>query len=262
MPDTPPTEPKECIMAFGLRNQKFLFISPEVCCILGYAAADFLSNASLLNEIIVAEDVEEVKAQGEKLDNETPLSLHYRVKTADGIIKWVNEKRSIVSAADGKQEILLRTIKEYHPEEARGLEEAQLNEKFLNSLIDSQTNFLIRFDIDGCFTFANKQFLKALGYKRADLTGKHFSVTTLPEDYAVCEKAFVNCISHPGKIIRLAHKKLAKNGEVLDTEWEFISVTDAGGEVKGIQGIGHDITHKLVAERELKQAARKLDAFV
>src|SRR6185437_9247236 len=54
-------------------------------------------------------------------------------------------------------------------ERVRYQEEAKLREQFLNSLIDSQTNFLIRLNAEGRFTFANKQFLKILGFKKNEI---------------------------------------------------------------------------------------------
>jgi PAS domain S-box-containing protein len=249
-------------MAFGLRTQQFLFISMGVSAVLGYSAGDFYGKANLLADMIVADDAEKVKQATAKIQNGGEVTLHYRVKTAGNVIKWIHEKRSIIPSANDGQEVMLSIMKDFDPEEAQSADDALLNEKFLNSLIDSQTNFLIRFDTAGCFTFANKQFLKLLGYRRADLTGKHFTTVTLPEENEVCEKAFRNCMAHPGKIIRLADRKRAKNGDIFDTEWEFIAVTDSGGEVKEIQGVGHDVTQKLIIEKEVEQAAFKLDAFI
>jgi PAS domain S-box-containing protein len=50
----------------------------------------------------------------------------------------------------------------------QNLEDAKRREQFLNSLIDSQTNFLIRIDTNGSYSFVNKQFLKTFGYKAKD----------------------------------------------------------------------------------------------
>ncbi len=147
-------------------------------------------------------------------------------------------------------------------ERIRYQEDAKLREQFLNSLIDSQTNFLIRLSAEGKFTFVNKQFLKTLGYKKSEIIGKHFSITTLPEEIALCQNAFVNCIQQPGKVLRLKHKKLDKAGEIHDTEWEFIAVTNDEGAVTAVQGVGQDITRKLAIEKEVQKTTDKLDNFI
>ncbi len=147
-------------------------------------------------------------------------------------------------------------------EKLRFEEEAKKREQFLKSLIDSQTNFLIRIDTNGCFSFVNKQFLKTFGYKEAEIIGQHFSISTIPQELYLCEEAFISCLSNPGKIIKLLHKKPDTAGGLHDTDWEFISITGDDGEVCEIQGIGQDITSKLKIEREIKEAAEKLDAFI
>ncbi|WP_439695460.1 PAS domain S-box protein [Mucilaginibacter sp. AW1-7] len=141
-------------------------------------------------------------------------------------------------------------------------DEARRREQFLSSLIDSQTNFLIRIDIKGRFSFVNKQFLKTFGYKANELIGQHFAITTIPQELHLCEEAFVTCVSNPGKIVKLLHKKPDVWGGVHDTDWEFISITNDSGQVCEVQGIGQDITSKLKIEQEIKEAAEKLDAFI
>jgi PAS domain S-box-containing protein len=149
----------------------------------------------------------------------------------------------------------------HHPANSHG-DDGRLSEQFMKSLIDSQTNFLIRFDINGYFTFVNKPFLKKLGYKKSELVGKHFSIVTIPEEQDLCQKTFLNCIANPGKVIPLTHKKVDKAGNLHDTEWEFVSVADEGGTVIAVQGIGRDITERLIAEKERKQTTEKLDVFI
>ncbi len=141
-------------------------------------------------------------------------------------------------------------------------EEARLREKFLTSLIDSQTNFLIRLNVQGLFTFVNQQFLKAFDYKREAIIGAHFSTTIIEDEYDLCLKAFHECIATPAKVIHLTHKKVDNAGNLHDTQWEFIAITDDEGTVTEIQGVGQDVTEKLSIEREIKQTAEKMDSFI
>ena len=257
-----PIELNECTLAFDLDDHRFLFISNNVIKVLGYPAADFYNNANLLFENIDHHYQDSVKTQVGKLAEGATIELYYKFITPGGTVKGVYERKSLIVDEKSGHKILLSVIRDHLPEKLRLQDEAKLREKFLNSVIDSQTNFLIRFDINGCFTFANKQFLKTLGYKKTELMGRPYAIVVLPEEMAMLEKAFINCIAHPGKIIRLAHKKLAKNGDVFDTEWEFISVANDDGEVKEVQGIGHDVTHKHLIENEIKQTSEKLDTFI
>jgi len=136
-------------------------------------------------------------------------------------------------------------------------EEMKRREQFLTSLIDSQTNFLLRIDTSGIITFANRQFLKLLGYKKSEIINKHFSVITPASDIKLCEDALKSCIKNPGKVIRLEHGKLDKEGKVHQTKWEFISITGNDGEVTDIQGVGQDLTPVSEIEVNAQKAAEE-----
>jgi PAS domain S-box-containing protein len=137
-------------------------------------------------------------------------------------------------------------------------EQVKLREQFLNSLIDSQTNFLIRLDINGNFTFVNKQFLNVFRFKNSELLGQHFTCTTIPEEEELCEAAFINCITNVGQVTNLVHKKKDKLGALYDTEWEFIAITDEEGNVTEVQGIGRDITELVKTNRAIVEQNEKL----
>jgi PAS domain S-box-containing protein len=147
-------------------------------------------------------------------------------------------------------------------EKVRSQEEVKLREQFLNSLIDSQTNFLMRIDINGCHTFVNKQFLKTLGYTSDEIIGKHFTTTSVPEEEDLCRNAFIDCVTHPGEVIRLSPKKVGKRGDIHDTEWEFIAITDENGIVTGVQGIGQDVTERNNAQKEIIWTKNNLEALI
>lgn len=72
----------------------------------------------------------------------------------------------------------------------------------------------------------------------------------------------MECINNPGKIVRLAHKKPAKNGNLHDTEWEFVSIADDNGVVVEIQGIGRDITSQMQMREEALHMKDSLEALI
>jgi len=252
----------ECAIAFDPDGQKVVFISSNSESVLGYSAACFNADPGLLFEMIDPSFRKDIKEKANSLRAGEQLDLHYPVHRQTGEKLWVHDRKTIAAGGNGEQKILLSLFSKYNPGDLDEKDEARVTEQFLHSLIDSQTNFLIRFDTNGYLTFANKQFLKTLGYKKNELIGKHFSEITIPGEMEKCQKAFVNCLKHPGRVISLSHKKRDKAGNLIDTEWEFISVANTGGIVKAVQGIGHDVTDKLVFEKQVKAAAEKLDTFI
>jgi PAS domain S-box-containing protein len=239
-----------------------VFVSPTIEGLFGYPPSLFSSTPDLLFEMIDPAYRAHIKEKVDGMTDGQQQNLYYPVITAKNEKKWVQDRKSIAENVNTGQKILLSLFSAYNPKRGDAKDEALVKEQFLNSLIDSQTNFLIRFDVNGYFTFANKQFLKTLGYKKNELNGKHFSVVTIPEEMEMCKKAFLNCVKHPGKVTPLVHQKRDKAGRLLDTEWEFVAVVNDDGVVMAVQGIGRDITHKTLQELQIKTTADKLNAFI
>ncbi|MFI5157511.1 MAG: PAS domain S-box protein [Sphingobacteriales bacterium] len=375
--------------AFNQEEGNYSHISSNIADLSGYQPIDFENNAYLWFSLIDSRDIKKVEDLYDKpLDNDKSTSITYRITTAEGRTKWINEKRCLYTEEPGKS-ILLSIIKDLEDEERynteevitgytilfdnnpnpmwiyevsslrflkvnaaaiktygyseaefltmtiqdirpkvdqntlsdflqdRGVaeakfigysnsgiwrhlvksgelihaemysdsiqykqydcrltiatniterlyyqEEAKIREQFLNSLIDSQTNFLVRVNMAGEYTFVNKRFMQVLGYNKDDIIGKHFSTTVLPEEIYLCEEVFYNCINNPGKVMHLIHKKPDVNGNLYDTEWEFIAVTNESKEVIGIQGVGQDITEKINSQKEIISTKKSLEAII
>ncbi|WP_179412447.1 PAS domain S-box protein [Mucilaginibacter sp. E4BP6] len=377
--------------AFNQDEGNYTYISGNIADLAGYEPAEFKDNTCLWFSLIDNRDIKKVENMYDKpLESDKSTSITYRITTAEGKTKWINDKRCLYTEENGEH-ILLSIVKDleredeerYNKEEAisgygilfdtnpnpmwiyevsslrflkvnaaaiktygyteaefltmtiqdirpmadqnslndflhdRGIteakfigysnsgiwrhltkngemihaemygdtiqykhydcrltvatniterlyyqEEAKIREQFLNSLIDSQTNFLVRINMSGEYTFINKRFMKILGYNKADIIGRHFRTTALPEEIYLCEEAFYNCTNNPGKIIHLSHKKPDVNGNLHDIEWEFIAVTNDSKEVTGIQGVGQDITDKINSQKEISWTKKSLEAII
>jgi PAS domain S-box-containing protein len=381
----------DCVWAFDVNTQKYLFISPSIHAVTDYHVKDFQQNIELWNEIIDPRDSTEVLTASPKYDTGEWVEFTYRIIARNGKIKWVHQKRRhltdeqtnhqillsvIEDVSDQRQinfnlqeslgdfsvlfnnnptpmwiyelptmrilkindaalkhygytenEFLTMTIRDIRPridlakfndylyrkaipessphgfnnagvwrhqnkkgeilyaeitgheikydnhscriviatdvtEKVLQQEDLKRREQFLTSLVDSQTNFLVRINANYFFTFANKWFFKTLGYKKADIIGRHFSVTALPEEKELCEQAFKNCIKNPGKVISFRQRKLDMEGNAHWIKWEFIAITDEHGQVTELQGVGQDATQNIEIEKEIKKASERLNSFI
>ncbi|MBD0255258.1 MAG: PAS domain S-box protein [Cytophagales bacterium] len=122
-------------------------------------------------------------------------------------------------------------------------------EKRLSSLVASQTNYLIRTDLEGRYTFVNGQFLEKFGLQAHELLGQSYFPTVHPDDLDQCRQMAAACIAEPGKVVPLQIRKWI-GGQLYYTEWEFIGITGDDGQVAEIQGVGQDITARRQAEEE------------
>lgn len=131
--------------------------------------------------------------------------------------------------------------------------------KYLSSILNSQTNYVIRLDKNGHFTYANPAFISSFDYDPAMLIGSPFFNYIFPKDIPRCRETAEACWKSPGKIFRLLIKTpIAKTKQFVWTEWEFIALFNDDTSVTEIQGIGLDVTARVQAEESREEAIRTL----
>ena len=131
--------------------------------------------------------------------------------------------------------------------------------KHLASILQSQTNYVIRINRVGHFTYANSSFLKTFDYSEDEIQHTLFFETIFPKDISRCRQIANECWDNPGKIVQLLIRKPFKNSkEFLWTDWEFLALADETGQVKEIQGIGVNVTDKVQAQQVKEEAIQTL----
>lgn len=102
----------DCVWAFDVDTQSYLFISPSVHAILEYSPKDFQHNKELPTEIIDSRDREEVSFAFLKDEGEDWTDLAYRIVTKSGKGKWINHKRRQLKDEQTGHIISLNVIKD------------------------------------------------------------------------------------------------------------------------------------------------------
>jgi len=135
-----------------------------------------------------------------------------------------------------------------------------LNEKkHLASILQFQTNYVIRINRNGHFTYANTAFLRTFDYSEAEIQQTLFFETIFPKDITRCRQIADECWENPGKIVQLLIRKPFRNSkQFLWTDWEFLALTDENGYVKEIQGIGVNVTDNVQAQQIKEEAIQTL----
>ncbi|MCX6282808.1 MAG: PAS domain-containing protein, partial [Bacteroidetes bacterium] len=90
------------------RNWTMEFVSDGCFELTGYQVSDLLNNAKLsYNDIILPEDQDYVsKYVEEGIQGRKSYTLEYRIKTADGKMKWVWEKGKAIYSSNGEVKYL------------------------------------------------------------------------------------------------------------------------------------------------------------
>ena len=133
-----------------------------------------------------------------------------------------------------------------------------MNEKkYLASILNSQTNYVIRVDRQGNFTYANPEFLATFGYSMEDLHGRPYYISVFPKDIRRCQHIADKCWNALGQVQKIRIRKpINRTREFVWTEWEFIALEDENGHVHELQGIGINVNEKVLAESKREEALR------
>jgi PAS domain S-box-containing protein len=171
---------------------------------------------------------------------------------------WIDTK--IIPVKNEQQEIEEYIAIAYDiTEKKQAQEELVRRERLFRSLVDSQTNYLVRIDLNGRYTYANDRFLQKFGYTLNELIGTHYHDTVIPDDVHKCREAEKFCKEKPEQITLLETRKPDKNGNIFWNSWEFVGIAGEDGQTTVVQGLGQDITPQRQAEEDLQKYTQRLD---
>ncbi|MBN7817371.1 PAS domain S-box protein [Algoriphagus pacificus] len=133
------------------------------------------------------------------------------------------------------------------------------SEKRLRSLIDSQTNYIIRTDLNGIHTFWNNKFERDFSHCFSnDLKDSNSLVSICEYHHERTREAVFKCLESPGSVVQVELDKPGKDGNILTTIWEFTCITDSYGIPFEMQCVGIDITDRKKTQQKLEESERRL----
>ena len=120
MPERHQIASTTCVLAFNRDENKYLFVSPDVSQILGVPPTDLYESTDLFAGLIHDNDRCWVNAQSAALAVDESVVLSYRIKTPDGVEKWVSDKRSLIIDRHTSDRVLLSAITDISAEGPAG----------------------------------------------------------------------------------------------------------------------------------------------
>ena len=133
------------------------------------------------------------------------------------------------------------------------------NEKKLKSLIESQTHYVIRINMEGKYVYWNPQFEKEFGWVHEPdgLKNADSMKTILSHHHQNVIETVQKCISLPGRAFSIEIDKPARDGSTRTTLWEFVCLTDERNQPSEIQCMGVEITDRKISEKALRESEEK-----
>lgn len=126
------------------------------------------------------------------------------------------------------------------------------NEKLKNlfeSVLNNTSEYILRIDKNGIFTYCNKSYKDKIGY---DIVNKPLTYC-VPEDQIILVDEIIKKIKkNPTKKYKLVIRKKDINGKEFFVDWEFVSILE--NNIICIQCIGKDVTEINKTKKELELA--------
>lgn len=133
------------------------------------------------------------------------------------------------------------------------------SENRLRTLLQTQTNYVIRTDLRGRHTFWNKRFEEDFGfiYPSKGLAESDSLSSICDYDQDKARETVKKCIQNPGKVVKVELDKPTRSGKIINTLWDFVCLTDSQGNPHEMQCVGVDITEQKEAEQKIKESEEK-----
>lgn len=141
------------------------------------------------------------------------------------------------------------------------VEALRRSEILFRSIVNDQTEMIVRWQPDGIRTFVNDAYCRIFGQTREQLIGTSFYPLISPEDLAsVKEKISRLSLSHP--ILTNTHRCLLPDGQIGWQEWTDHAHFDRHGNIVDIQSVGRDITERVRLESAQRISEANLSSLV
>jgi PAS domain S-box-containing protein len=220
---------------------QFVFANPAFTTITGYSAAEVIgkSPALLFGQ---DNDTEMLAALLAGIDMARPFVGELKTRTKQGGVRYIEWSTAAIGNAAGAVGHFVTILRDVT--DRRQSEEAlRASEKQLRSLIDSQTNHLLRTDMQGRYTYWNNKFAHDFGWLHPSGIGSSHSLASVCSyHHERTHETVGKCVRSPGTPFQVELDKPASDGSIRHTLWEFICLTNADGVPETIQCVGVDVT--------------------
>lgn len=186
--------------------------------------------------------------------------FEHRIILPDGSIKWIHERGKYKLDKDGKPLIFEGTAQDI-TESHLAKEKLLMSEARHRGLIESQTNYVIRTDLEGNYTFCNEKFREDFGWIHGTdvLYGQNGLDSIVEYHHDRVRETVEKCFVHLNQVFQVELDKPKSNGSIVTTIWDFICLTDSKGQATEIQCVGIDISARKIAEDALLESNKRYE---
>jgi PAS domain S-box-containing protein len=236
------------------------FVSPGAVELTGYSISE-LSQKLKLTDLIVEEDREMVKSKtNDALTDRRPFKLIYRIRAADGRIKWVREQGLGIYSQDGQLIGIEGFIADISGR--KRIEEAlERSEELYKALAEGTSDAIFMVDRNRDIVSVNHAFLDLFGFPREEIIGQSVRILHPSNESFIDFGKLAHSALEQGPL-RVEWELKKKDGTLLPVEGTFSAIEGPEGAIGGHVGIIRDITERKKADKELQEYRENLEEMV
>lgn len=143
-------------------------------------------------------------------------------------------------------------------EKNRLIEQLEKSEKLYRSLVESQTDLIVRMNMNCRLTFANAVAGEMLGLKPDEFIGQPLHQFVHPDDLPDVMANIQSLTSPPYRLTTRELRAFTVNG-IRWLQWEVAAIRNQEGQVIELQAVGRDVTERKQAEQKIHEQAALID---
>jgi PAS domain S-box-containing protein len=219
----------------------------------GFAAFVFVLSRFVTRPLaVLIESIEQLRADTTDLSRRVPLDSDDEIGT-------------LARAFNGLMQSLQETTVT-KSQLATAYEALKASEAKYRELVSHANVIILRMDIEGKVTYFNEFAERFFGYSAGEILGRNVLGTIVPPrdgDSGRDLRAMILAIAaEPEKFAENENENMTRDGRRVYVRWANRAVLDALNRPTGVLCIGHDITEKRLADRELDQHRHHLEELV
>jgi two-component system cell cycle sensor histidine kinase/response regulator CckA len=227
------------------------YVSPSAAAVTGYTPAEYYANRDLALQIVHADDRRRL-ITGKMPAADVPRSQVLRWVRKDGRTIWIEQRNMPITDASGCVVALQGIVRDI-TERVRTEEKLRENEKFLQTVIDTEPECVKMLAADGTLLMMNRAGLDMIQADSLEqVRGKALVPLIAPEHRRAFTELLVNVFRGSGG--RLSFEMIGLKGRRLWMDTHTVPLRDDHDTIIAALGITRDITEQKKMETLLRES--------
>lgn len=224
----------------------------------GYDMDQFMSQKLFYSDIIYKDDMVRVLEELSQFAEmgQTSYVQRYRIITADGEIRWVEDRTTVEKNVQGDpihhQGLITDITDQINAEQA-----LQISEKRFRTLVHNASDITTILGPDGSIIYESASFYRQFGYTEEQILGQSVFQFIHPDDIEAVGEAFGSVLNH------LEPSPITFRFKAYNNQWVYLEAIGNNQlddpAIRGIVVNSRDVSERMQHQRELQDYASNLE---